>query len=146
MWAFSLTSQIKRKSCCSTRNNSQVVFVTTVLSRGRSCKIDSPNVAPTPKLHSVTGLCKCLYIKLYVIHGMYTPIQWVEWPKQQYRSHPFPSAPTWNQVNRKKKREKERKKEYKRTELVKWKMDNCGNKYTNRKLVSNFPLVVFLWR
>lgn len=52
-----LTSQINRKSCCSTRNNSQVVFVTTVLSRGRSCKIDSPNVAPMPKLHNVAGLC-----------------------------------------------------------------------------------------
>lgn len=52
------TSQINRKSCCSTRNNSQVVLVTTVLSRGKSCKIDSPNVAPTPKLHSVTGTWK----------------------------------------------------------------------------------------
>lgn len=53
--AYRLTSQIKRKSCCSTRNNSQFVFVTTVLSRGKSCNMDSPNVAPTPKLHNVTG-------------------------------------------------------------------------------------------
>lgn len=52
-----LTSHIKRKSCCSTRNNSQVVFVTTVLSRGKSCKIDSPKVAPTPRLHNVAGIC-----------------------------------------------------------------------------------------
>lgn len=55
-WIVQLTSQIKRKSCCSTRNNSQVVLVTTVLSRGRSCNIDSPKVAPTPKLHKVTGI------------------------------------------------------------------------------------------
>lgn len=54
---YLLTSQISRKSCCSTRSSSQVVFVTTVLSLGRSCRIDSPNVAPTPKLHSVTGSC-----------------------------------------------------------------------------------------
>lgn len=52
-----LTSQIRRKSCCSTRNNSQVVLVTTVLSLGKSYRIDSPNVAPTPKLHNVTGGC-----------------------------------------------------------------------------------------
>lgn len=49
------TSQISRKSCCSTRNNSHVVFVTTVLSRGKSVKTDSPNVAPTPRLQSVIG-------------------------------------------------------------------------------------------
>lgn len=53
----SLTSHISRKSCCSTRNNSHVVFVTTVLSRGKSCRTDSPKVAPTPRLHSVMGLC-----------------------------------------------------------------------------------------
>lgn len=52
-----LTSQMRRKSCCSTRSSSQVVFVTTVLSRGKSCSIDSPNVAPTPRLHKVTELC-----------------------------------------------------------------------------------------
>lgn len=56
--ARSLTSQIRRKSCCSTRSSSQVVFVTTVLSLGKSCRIDSPKVAPTPKLHSVTGCRK----------------------------------------------------------------------------------------
>lgn len=33
-------------------------MVTTVLSRGKSCNIDSPKVAPTPKLHKVTGICK----------------------------------------------------------------------------------------
>lgn len=53
-----LTSQMRRKSCCSTRSSSQVVFVTTVLSRGKSCSIDSPNVAPTPRLHKVTELCR----------------------------------------------------------------------------------------
>lgn len=53
----SLTSHISRKSCCSTRNNSHVVFVTTVLSRGKSCRTDSPNVAPTPRLQRVIGLC-----------------------------------------------------------------------------------------
>lgn len=52
-----LTSHISRKSCCSTRSSSHVVFVTTVLSRGKSCNTDSPNVAPTPRLHSVIGLC-----------------------------------------------------------------------------------------
>jgi hypothetical protein len=55
---LSLTSHISRKSCCSTRNNSHVVFVTTVLSRGMSCRTDSPNVAPTPRLQSVIGLCE----------------------------------------------------------------------------------------
>lgn len=48
---------MSRKSCCSTRRSSHVVFVTTVLSRGRSCSTDSPNVAPTPRLHNVIGLC-----------------------------------------------------------------------------------------
>lgn len=52
----SLTSHISRKSCCSTRSNSHVVFVTTVLSRGMSCSTDSPNVAPTPRLQRVIGL------------------------------------------------------------------------------------------
>lgn len=50
-----LTSQISLKSYCSTLSNSHVVCVTTVLSLGRSCRMDSPNVAPTPKVHSVTG-------------------------------------------------------------------------------------------
>jgi hypothetical protein len=53
-----LTSHISRKSCCSTRNNSHVVFVTTVLSRGKSWRTDSPKVAPTPRLQSVIGLWK----------------------------------------------------------------------------------------
>lgn len=61
------TSQINLKSCCSTRRSSQVVCVTTVVSLGKSCKIDSPNVAPTPNVHNVTGTCK-IEIKHIDIH------------------------------------------------------------------------------
>jgi hypothetical protein len=46
------------KSCRSTLSSSHVDRVTTVLSRGKSCRIESPNVAPTPKLHNVTGVWK----------------------------------------------------------------------------------------
>jgi hypothetical protein len=51
-----LTSQMSLKSCCSTLSSSHVDRVTTVLSRGKSCRMDSPKVAPTPRLHSVTGV------------------------------------------------------------------------------------------
>lgn len=47
-------SHISLKSFRSILSNSQVDWVTTVLSLGESLRTDSPNVAPTPRVHSVT--------------------------------------------------------------------------------------------
>ena len=52
-----LTSHISLKSFLSILSNSQVDRVTTVLSLGESLRTDSPKVAPTPRVHSVTDAC-----------------------------------------------------------------------------------------
>ena len=55
---MTLTSHISLKSFRSILSNSQVDRVTTVLSLGKSLRTDSPNVEPTPRVHSVTDACK----------------------------------------------------------------------------------------
>lgn len=49
-------SQMILKSFRSILSSSHVDRVTTVLSRGESFNTDSPNVAPTPRVHSVTDV------------------------------------------------------------------------------------------
>lgn len=51
--------------------------MTTVLSRGRSCKMLSPNVAPTPRVHNVTGACEnhryyfYIYKYICIVYAIY---------------------------------------------------------------------------
>lgn len=110
--------------------------MTTVLSRGRSCRIDSPNVAPTPKLQSVTGLCW--------IHANTHTYDEQQTGRIDDRSNGTIPSKHPLRINICGKNEKEREKKVNGINKMKKKMDNRTNKtqQNNRKLVSSFPFDV----